>query len=90
MNNLKIVNEVLSSFNINPLENYYLLLALIVFSVLYFLFLLYLKNLRKYYSSGKPVCLPSNIDVFAFLVFYKREVKPLLQLPKLEHINFLF
>mgnify|MGYP000126398627 CR=1 FL=1 len=48
MNNLKIVNEVLSSFNINPLENYYLLLALIVFSVLYFLFLLYLKNLRKY------------------------------------------
>ena len=48
MNNLKIVNEVLSSFNINPLENYYLLLALIVFSILYFLFLLYLKNLRKY------------------------------------------
>ena len=48
MNNLKIVNEVLSSFNINPLENYYLVLALIVFSILYFLFLLYLKNLRKY------------------------------------------
>ena len=48
MNNLKIVNEVLTSFNINSLENYYLLLALIVFSILYFLFLLYLKNLRKY------------------------------------------
>ena len=48
MNNLKIVNEVLSSFNINPLENYYLVLALIIFSILYFLFLLYLKNLRKY------------------------------------------
>ena len=51
MNNLKIVNEVLSSFNINPLENYYLVLALIVFSILYFLFLLYLKNLRKYLFS---------------------------------------
>ena len=48
MNNLKIVNEVLTSFNINSLEKYYLLLALIVFSILYFLFLLYLKNLRKY------------------------------------------
>ena len=48
MNNLKIVNEVLSSFNVNPLEHYYLVLALIVFSILYFLFLLYLKNLRMY------------------------------------------
>ena len=48
MNNLKIVNEVLTSFKINSLEKYYLLLALIVFSILYFLFLLYLKNLRKY------------------------------------------
>ena len=48
MNNLKIVNEVLFSFNVNPLEHYYLVLALIVFSILYSLFILYLKNLRKY------------------------------------------
>jgi Brp/Blh family beta-carotene 15,15'-monooxygenase len=48
MNNLKIVNEVLSSFNVNPLEQYYLVLALIVFSISYSLFILYLKNLRKY------------------------------------------
>ena len=48
MNNLKLVNEVLSSFNVNPLEHHYLVLALIVFSILYSLFILYFKNLRKY------------------------------------------
>ena len=48
MNNLKIVNEVLPSFNVNPLEHRYLVLALIVFSILYSLFILYFKNLRKY------------------------------------------
>lgn len=70
MNNLKIVNEVLSSFNINPLENYYLLLALIVFSVLYFLFLLYLKNLRKYlFSEGIFFSLLFLLTINTTLIF---------------------
>ena len=70
MNNLKIVNEVLSSFNINPLENYYLVLALIVFSILYFLFLLYLKNLRKYlFSEGIFFSLLFLLTINTTLIF---------------------
>lgn len=70
MNNLKIVNEVLSSFNINPLENYYLVLALIIFSILYFLFLLYLKNLRKYlFSEGIFFSLLFLLTINTTLIF---------------------
>ena len=47
MNNLKIVNEVLTSFNINSLEKYYLLLALIVFSILYFFISTVFKKFKK-------------------------------------------